>query len=412
LASLSNIYGTVARVPLMALAFCLTGQAAVKMPSRPLAEAVEAAWARSIASVETQGGVDVAAIERSTADAWWADSPFVEVAYLDGDWGNSPRFNETEVGLAMPLVMPRQRVAKRDLAQAHIGSADADFRLARLRLAGEVRESAWETVARATERASAAELSRLMCVLADDSERRTRVGELAEVDALVARAECLAARAAETEAEQRLEVAESRWKLLTGLPPPADPTEKAVPENLITGIDGHPELTRAKRALEAARLQLAVTRADRRDPPEVLLRFREEANEPEFGASRSLGVALRFPLGSRSRNSRRDAVALNELDVAQHTAQRMRESIAAAVDRAQAALDAVKQMLETEKRRAELLRERAQLIQRSYDAGEASLVALLAAHGAAAEAAARLGQRQSSLGLARARLHQALGILP
>jgi outer membrane protein TolC len=58
------------------------------------------------------------------------------------------------------------------------------------------------------------------------------------------------------------------------------------------------------------------------------------------------------------------------------------------------------------------LRERADLIGRSFDVGETPLPDLLRALAAAAEADAALAHHSAALGLARARLQQALGLLP
>ena len=62
--------------------------------------------------------------------------------------------------------------------------------------------------------------------------------------------------------------------------------------------------------------------------------------------------------------------------------------------------------------RARLLRERAELVGKSFDVGETPLPDLLRALAAAAEADAALARHTAALGLARARLQQALGLLP
>jgi outer membrane protein TolC len=67
---------------------------------------------------------------------------------------------------------------------------------------------------------------------------------------------------------------------------------------------------------------------------------------------------------------------------------------------------------EAETARARLLRERATLIDKSFQAGETPLPELLRALAAAAQADSAVARQTAALGLAQARLQQALGVLP
>ena len=68
--------------------------------------------------------------------------------------------------------------------------------------------------------------------------------------------------------------------------------------------------------------------------------------------------------------------------------------------------------LDAETARAGLLRERASLIDKSFRAGETPLPELLRALAAAAQADSAAARQTAALGLARARLQQALGLFP
>ena len=121
---------------------------------------------------------------------------------------------------------------------------------------------------------------------------------------------------------------------------------------------------------------------------------------------------MRIPLGTEGRNQPLQAAALSELDVAQTMKQRTEERLAADAVTAQAAVQTAEQQLETDRQRSALLRERAALIDQSFKAGETPLPELLRALAAAAQANTSLARQHVALGLARARLQQAFGILP
>ncbi|KZT17464.1 metal transporter [Acidovorax sp. GW101-3H11] len=164
--------------------------------------------------------------------------------------------------------------------------------------------------------------------------------------------------------------------------------------------------------VERARKRLDVVAATRRDPPELLLRIRQDTPGRGESAQNSIGVGVRIPLGTASRNQPLQAAALSELDVALTTKQRTEERLAADAAMAWAAVHTAEQQLEAERQRSALLRERATLIDRSFKAGETPLPELLRALAAATQADTSFARQQVALGLARARLQQSLGILP
>ena len=132
--------------------------------------------------------------------------------------------------------------------------------------------------------------------------------------------------------------------------------------------------------------RLDVVAATRRDPPELLLRIRQDTPGRGESAQNSIGVGVRIPLGTASRNQPLQAAALSELDVALTTKQRTEERLAADAAMAQAAVHTAEQQLEAERQRSALLRERATLIDRSFKAGETPLPELLRALAAATQA--------------------------
>jgi len=377
-----------------------------------LGHALEAAWQRAVQARESDAQARRARAEQTAASSLWAAPPAVELNHLNDRAHSNAGRRETEVGLVWPLWLPGQRDARAAAADAESKLADAATQAARLRVAGQVREAAWKLSAAQAEAASVAAQARYLQGIADDVQHRVQAGDLARADALAARAELLEARSAQSDADQRVQAARAQWRTLTGLeamphlqPPPAASLSDMPTEE-------HPELRLAAQAVERARKRLDSVNLSRRDPPELSVKFREES--PGFGeaAQRGIGIGLRIPFGTDSRNAPLQAAALGELDVAEATEQRLRERQDADLALARSALQSAAQQLDGTRDRAGLLRERAQLVDTSFKAGETSLPELLRAANAAAQADAALARQQAALGLAHAQLQQALGLLP
>lgn len=378
----------------------------------PLAAAVEAAWQRAVVAREAQGQRQRAEADRSAASSLWASPPALEFSHRSDRLQRNDGQRETEIGVAWPLWLPGQRAARSAAAEAGVALADHAQAAARLRIAGEVREAAWALKSRQAELAQADALVGALQTLADDVERRVQAGDLARADTLAARAEWLGASAQRSDAQQGLLAARSRWALLTGLSAMPLTEEAATTAAVPDGFANHPELRLAEGTTEVARMRLDAVRSSRRDAPELTLGVRQDVPgraEPSRG---SLAVALRVPFGTADRNQPLEAAALAELDVAQTGELRWRERLAAEAAAARAAVQAAEGQVGAERNRAALLRERVQLIDKSFRAGETQLPDLLRALAAGALADASLARQQAALGLARARLQQALGLLP
>jgi outer membrane protein TolC len=355
--------------------------------------------------------------EREAAAVWWAGDPALELGYRHDRWHRNQGEREAEVALSWPLWLPGQRSARAAAADARLAHAEQLRMAARWRLAGEVHEAAWTVLARQSEHRLAQASAEGLTALARDVDRRVEAGELAPADALAARAERLEAAAAEAEALQQWTAARRRWTVLTGLTAlPAEMqgplTDAAPAPEAPAALDAHPELRLALAAVEEARKRLALVDVSRREPPELSVGLRREVPGRAEPAQASVGVALRVPLGTAARNRSLDAEARSALDLAEATAERLSEQLAAELQAAREAHDSAWQQWQAARERAALLRQRAQMIDRSFQAGESALPELLRALSAAAQADAALARQHAALGLARARTQQALGQLP
>jgi outer membrane protein, heavy metal efflux system len=394
------------------------GPQAVAPASRPatgvpaLRSALEVAWQRSLSARETDGQRRRAEADRATAGSFWAAPPSLEFSHRADRLQSSAGKRETELGVAVPLWLPGQRAARSGTAEAAVAQAQAAEQVARLRLAGELREVAWQLAALRAEAAQVDGQAQALKQLADDVERRVRVGDLARADALAARAEQLTASALQSDVRQRLQAASAHWTLLTGLTAAPDLTAAAATDGAAAAEAAHPELQLASQSTALARKRLALMRHSRRDAPELTVGVRQDVGgrgEPSQG---SMVVGLRLPLGTADRNRPLEAAALAELDMAEAHERLLRERLDIDAAAARDALRSAEAQLDAETTRAGLLRERATLIDKSFRAGETPLPDLLRALAAAAQADSTAARQAAALGLARARLHQTLGLLP
>lgn len=383
----------------------LAGQSFAQTPVT-LADAVEGAWRRASQSTDVAGQARRAEAERAAASSLWAAPPALELGVTRDQQRLSGSARETEVGVALPLWLPGQRAARLGQVDAEVLAASAAAEAARLRVAGTVREAAAEVALQRAEVLAAQAQTSDLQALAKDVERRVSAGDLARVDALAANAEYLASAAALAQAKQRQQGAQLNWQTLTGL--------KQVPElpqaAPVAGI-GHPALQAAAQRVELARQRLRVAETARRDAPELILRARHESTRGE-PSTRGIGVALRIPFGTASRNEPLMEAALSELELAQATERELRHQIEGEVSVARLAEASARQQLGDQARRGALLRERASLMEKSFRAGETALPEMLRALTAAAQAEAERSRSQATLAQATSRLQQALGVMP
>ena len=239
------------------------------------------------------------------------------------------------------------------------------------------------------------------------------MASIARADALAAQAEQRAASAQQSDVRQRLQAARARWTLLTGLTAAPDLTAAIVTDEAPAAAgSAHPELQLASLSTALARQRLELMRHSRRDAPELTVGVRQDTPGRAEASQGSLVVGLRLPFGTDDRNRPLEAAALTELDVAETHEQRLRERLESDIAAARDAQRAAEAQLEAETARARLLRERATLIDKSFRVGETPLPDQLRALAAAGQADSAVARQTAALGLARARLQQALGLLP
>jgi hypothetical protein len=109
-----------------------------------LAAAVDAAWSRAVSTRELSGQLRLAEATRAASTSAWPAPPSLQINHRNDRLQDHAGKRETELSVALPLWLPGQQGARVELAEAERLRARAAEQVARLRLAGELREAAWQ----------------------------------------------------------------------------------------------------------------------------------------------------------------------------------------------------------------------------------------------------------------------------
>ena len=99
------------------------------------AQALDAAWARSAESVAALAAAQTAGAEQAAARAWLPGAPVLEVGWRTDQFTRNAGARESELGVALPLWLPGQRLASAQQAEAAAALAQASASAQRVQLA-------------------------------------------------------------------------------------------------------------------------------------------------------------------------------------------------------------------------------------------------------------------------------------
>ncbi len=385
---------------------------ATSPPATPtLSQALEAAWALSPQARTAASRRAQLQARQQAAGAWLSAEPVLTLAHRTDRLTANGGLREYEAELELPLVNPGVRGATQRELAALQNSFEPQQSLARLQLAGQLRELvAGVAVAQAEQTVAQRKLLESQ-TLARDVERRVKAGDAARVDSLQAQAAAQQAAGALATAQGSLARLQAQWQSLTGLAgvsamePAAAPTPNP-------GLADHPALLAAQSLVQAAQAKLALTEADRRDP--MSLSFGATRERAAFGASgeTTLRLALKIPLGSDNRNAPRLAAARAELDEAQAQADAVARQTQGEIAAATAELASARRAVEQAAQRTALSRQAQALLAKAFALGQLDLPSRLRADNEAFDA--ELGEARAAVEVQRAlsKLNQALGLMP
>lgn len=375
-----------------------------------LKAALEKAWARHPAALSDAGERAALDAQAQSARRLLPEAPTTSLLYRGDQLTEREGAREWEAELGLPLWLPGERGATAAVAEFEQRRYEQELARARLELAGELREAVWGLRIVQHRLGLAQERLALDRRLVADVRRRADAGELARTDLLLIEGEVLAAESELAEAEAEVAAAGAAYRRLTGEDTlPADPAE---PVAAVGPLEAHPLLAAAGAEVELAQARARLAREARRDRPELALGFRHEREDAGADYGSSISLKLTLPLATDARNRPLIAAAEAEVDRSQAAYRALHYRLLAEIDARRAALAAAEKNLAATRQRAALAREQLTLQRRAFDLGELGLTDLLRIQSTALETVHALGRAEEILQRARARLNQAMGVLP
>lgn len=379
--------------------------------AQTLAQALEQAWALH---PQAQAGAarQAEAAARTEAAAGLTPGPAsLSLASVNDRFQANQGQREWEVEVAAPLWLPGQQAAQAAAAASNQDGVAAQQNALHLQLAGEVRSAWWAVAAARQARDLAQRRQDTAQALQADVQRRFKAGELARIDANLARSESLAAQSALAEADTALLQAGQAYRALTGTAPPAQPMPEP-PTTQDAAAPDHPLLAVAAAAVAQAQARLQLADRSHRAAPELALRMVRERGAAGQPYASTLGIKLTIPLSSGPQVRQASAAALAALAQAQAGQEAAQRRLILDIDQARRDLQSTQRLLALAQERLALETDTLQLAEKSFALGETGLAALLRARAAALEAEALAGQHQVARAAAQSRWHQSLGVLP
>lgn len=393
--------------------------AAARAPAPSLTELTRQAWElrqRSLMASVRHAELEAKAL---ASQAWFPNAPRLGfdlrrdlppgVALPGTSRVSESGRNEIEPGVSAPLWLPGQRDAQQRLVSQERALLEASQRLERLQIAGQVREAAWKFRMTQTHMQFAQARWESAQQLHADVLRKVHAGVLAPADSALSQAEALGAESGWLDARAQQGMATVELKRLTGQSVIGDLAEKTAPAQ---DAGNHPALEVATQAWVADQARLELAQRSRRDNPTLSAAARFDRDVSGAPYRNTFRMGMTWPLDTEARNAPRiaaAAAALTESEVAM--AQRKRD-LMAEIERSRMALALAQEAAQLSAQRHASMAQVQQAIERAFQAGERGLAELLRVRHLAFEAELAWHAARDQLGLAQARLNQALGLEP
>lgn len=378
--------------------------------AQTLSEAVQAAWRLNPDTSVAASGMGEAEGQMDVAKRWLVAPPTASLSQRNDRLGADEGFLAHELEFEVPLWRWGQRVARLGFAKAGVELVDAEIRLARWQVAGEVRESLWAAAVGDLELETARQRLKVAERIEQEVGRHVAVGDLARADLLLVQSEKAAAQANVADAEQRANESRQRYAVLTGLQGWTLPTVKD--DGPPVSIEQHPRVQRA--AIDRQRAERAGENARESDNEPYTLVFGAERERARYGAANNTIVRLgvKVPFGGSGWNRPTVAAAGAARVRAELNESAARRAVDADIANARTALQTAERNLELAMARLRAAEEHAGFQRRGFSLGESGLAVLLRAESLLLEAQAGVTRQEILIGQARSRLEHSLGLLP
>ncbi len=393
-----------------------------------LAELFARAWANHpMAALTDAIGAEEKA-KNARADSWLAAPPKLDSSVRTDALTTASRrdgLREIEFEIAAPIATAGRRQLQAATVDAEAQAKRAELDVARLKLAGEVREAFWAAKWAERDLQLADDEARRARTLAEDSARRTRAGESARVDTLQAESAAQLAASGGAQARGKYDAALAQLAQLIGharndaasasVTALAESRESKPELPRVDTFSAHVALAHAERLRAIANAKLKEASRLASEPPTAKFAIANERTD-QGGSRNTARLGVSIPLDAAFRfgrfNEARVAQATRELAEADASRAMIVRMLAGELRAAELALATAEVRAPLAQRRAELATEFALLYEKAYRLGELDLPTRLRIEGERSNAVRDAARAELDLLHAISRLQQALGNLP
>ncbi len=380
-------------------------------PTMTLGDALQAAAERLRLRDWREQRQSVADARSELGGAWLGDAPSIGGSWRDYDWIDNSDLYEAEVYLSMPLWRLGERRATRALAAKDTSLVPLQSHARQLASAADVRSAYWQFLDTSTRYELLQKLLQSSESYAEQLQVHFDAGDVAHIELLQSRQQVLEIRGRLLDARALVIDSSRRWRFVTGLNTiPAQGSESLAAIDVVD--EKHPLLQLALAEVDLARSALDVIRNSGSQRPSVSLSLKRENLDDRLPPLDSFGIGIDIPLGrgrSHQIDVSRSEQRLLEAEVELQTLHRQLQEDLHEVRHQAHVNDA---NLKDSEALLAIAQQVYQSQQLANEQGETSVIEVLRAGQALAEAQ----QRHRLLVLTRAALvsqqNQVLGVLP
>ncbi|ATU72854.1 cobalt/zinc/cadmium resistance heavy metal efflux pump protein CzcC [Gluconacetobacter sp. SXCC-1] len=401
----------------MLWAFPLRAQGVQPAPS--FHEAVNMAWAIDPVRTELQVGHHSAKARANAAGSWFAGGPTLSGEYMDDHMlGSNEGYTTYQGGVSVPLWLPGQGSATRQVATAEADSLDEQINVEHMALSIRVLDATAAALIASTRVAVARALYEAVARMGASTAHAVHGGELAATDGQMAQAAVENARNELALAQEEAQDTRAALEVLLGHPVMPDLTRYGGGDVTRARFvsprdmeDNDPRIKAAHRSVEAAEANMKLARRSFMPNPEIGV---DAIHEKQYGSPWDDRVGLNFsiPLPSEVRNTPIMSEARNRLAAATSQETQARRMVHLELTRVRERLIAATTARQAGIAAAESMEKRAIAQEHAWRLGETGLDTALAARQAACAARLTRVRAEVEWHVASIRMLIATGIVP
>ncbi|WNM07495.1 TolC family protein [Komagataeibacter nataicola] len=409
--------------PIVSIAMaCALPWMALAQDARPgpsFHEAVGMAWAIDPVRTELQVGHHSARARASAAGSWFAGGPTLSGEYMDDHMlGSNEGYTTYQGGVSVPLWLPGQGSATKQVASAEAASIDEQLNVEHMALSIRVLDAAAAALIARARMDVAHALYDATARMAGNATHAVHGGELASVDGQMAQAAMENARNELALAQEEAQNATTALEVLLGRPVVPDLSRYGGGDVTQARFvsprdmeDNDPRIKVAHRNVEAAEANMKLARRSFMPNPEIGV---DAIHEKQYGSpwDDRVGVDFSIPLPSEVRNTPIMSEARNRLATATSQETQARRMVHLEMMRVRERLIAATTARQATRSAAENMEKRAQAQERAWQVGEAGVDTALAARQAAANTRLASVRAEVEWHVASIRMLIATGVVP